>query len=254
MFSWKKACAKLLGFSLLFSCAPDNKAPAPASASQTPGVNWSPAETEIHWSDVLELSSSLSAEQRTMLETCLDQFQQTPEGRRLFYDIQPKEGKITISGNHIPLIGSNAAIPKNVNIDFHQLRNKGYIAENGTICALSLQHTLYHELTHKCTLGFGGPDFEKTVIKATNRFMTKYYGETPRVGHGVGNMEPELSTAFVYSALHSGEKLPVSEKTLFNTMLTLDMKAAIRQFNAIDTNNAVLIPRPPPERMPGKGF
>lgn len=127
----------------------------------------------------------------------LDEMASTPEGQRLIrdaYDATNVDGNPTGKYNLVvtdqDLSNYGGAVAGTYGM---AMQNNGgiYMYEDmqGGMHHMTLQRTLFHEMYHSAHGHRQTPANERDAITATNDYMEKYYGETPRKPTSFGSTE-----------------------------------------------------------------
>lgn len=165
--------------------------------SEQNGFNWqdyvafdTPVSAYDSYESYLQLysGSPLDPKLQSKVETAFDEIAETPEGRAAILNAvqNSPDGLIHIvPGNYAsPKISPDWAV---VGIP-PQTSTSYYSPDNKMMNPMSLQHALYHELTHLGQENEAGKrkddchksGLEDDATSKTNQFMSKYYGEPDR--------------------------------------------------------------------------
>lgn len=136
----------------------------------------------MSWRNHVYLSEDLDPQIKANLEKTLDEFWSTSEGQEAIINAAEK------ANNGFLFIGPAdfGTANKDGLILLPEGFNGRYQGNDAQMHDISLQRFLFHEIAHIDTGKFR-PHQESHMIRRTNRFMEKYYGEEPRHPKAHGN-------------------------------------------------------------------
>ncbi len=114
------------------------------------------------------------------IERAIDEIAKTPEGKKLIEEAAQKgpDGKINIMQN--PGGISISVSPNDIFLGSKDSTAEYISPQTGEATPISIQQILYHELYHIAHHDKMSAGNETEAVTETNKFMQKYYGESPR--------------------------------------------------------------------------